>query len=329
MKHLLLLPAFAILGALPSFATPQCGDPVSGAVTLTADLACNNQSGLVVSASNTTINLNGHTLSCTGGGVGGTCQPVAGSSNIAGIRSANFSNVKILGPGVITGFGTGVYLEKGTAFTVSNVEITGPATTMANNNRYMSYGIFIDDAACPISIFGSDTTPAALVTFNQISNQSSGILVRDSGCVKIAQNVIHDINRINVVPNGYYATGMDLIRVSNSTVSYNSVTGVGYNFLYEAAVRMTAGNKTTLYGNNFSNNCSNGLLALWPNNTNVYGNVMKLNGTSSMSGACNAPGASNYDLNWSGNGNGNIFNPSNVCRTQSVSVAPGVCNPNE
>src|SRR5690242_17304345 len=129
----------------------QCGDTVSGNVTLMSDLVCVNQSGLKVSADNTFIHLNGHSIVCTGAGFAGSCQdPVGGpiSGLPVGIFSLNHDHVVVEGPGKIEGFAYGVELDGGKGLSVHQVSITGPAVPLSQNQRGLAIGIFMRNIGC-------------------------------------------------------------------------------------------------------------------------------------------------------------------------------------
>src|SRR5262249_237557 len=149
-KHMnkLFLALTMVLGAFQAQAALSCGDPVSGHVTLTNDIACvdnGTQSsivGLAVKADNTQIDLNGHTISGSGPGFVGSCQSTptynfqTGAPTSVGIVSFGHQNVQIKGPGTVTGFGTGIRLFTGPGLEVKDVTVTGPATpAFAANNR--------------------------------------------------------------------------------------------------------------------------------------------------------------------------------------------------
>ena len=143
MKLLSICLALSATGPLLAL---QCGDSVSGNVTLMADLVCVNQSGLKVSADNTTINLNGHSISCTGPGFAGSCQgpvgaPVSGLP--VGIFSLNHDHVTVIGPGTVSGFAFGVELDGGKGLDVQQVTVDGPAVPLTLNQRGTAVGIYM------------------------------------------------------------------------------------------------------------------------------------------------------------------------------------------
>lgn len=89
-----LLVVLFLTAPLQSWAQ-SCGDFLGGTVVLTSDLHCTTGwTALGVGADNTTIHLNGHTLS--------------GSRLLMGIDAVGYDNVTIRGPGRIMGFWLGV-----------------------------------------------------------------------------------------------------------------------------------------------------------------------------------------------------------------------------
>ena len=118
-QHSIFLAAFAAGLLSTSAYAVNCGSIFSD-VTLTLDLVCSNN-GFVVSGNNITINLNGHTLSCTGYNCG-ISDAIPTSS---GITSDGYSGLKVIGPGTIAGFSKGIHVGGGTNHTVSSIVITG------------------------------------------------------------------------------------------------------------------------------------------------------------------------------------------------------------
>jgi parallel beta-helix repeat protein len=326
MKHLLLLTACVFLTAGQSLAL-NCGDTISGNVTLTADLVCNSKTALIVSASNTTINLNGHTLSCLGAGVAGTCQATSinGQHSISGIKSENYSNVKVLGPGTITGFERGIQLTGGNKFVVQGVKVTGPILSLEENNRSVAIGIGIMKAPCPISFLGEDTTPSALVADNEVTAQAWGIRIDESSCAEVRSNIVHDINRAD--GNAY---GILLWKSTNTKVYRNSVFSVGLNRGQDSGIMLyTNANWNNVFSNVSNSNCGNGIYLLDSVKNKINDNTARHNGINSQGGRCGEPQSFVYDLKSTAPAPDNTWNFNNVCRKQNNGVTAGVCNPNE
>src|ERR671925_701612 len=73
-----------------------CGQAITGNLELTSDMTCEGD-GIIVQGSNLEIRLNGFTIRGPGS-----------DSNTTGILVEGASEVRIRGPGMVTGFGTGV-----------------------------------------------------------------------------------------------------------------------------------------------------------------------------------------------------------------------------
>src|SRR5215213_9167147 len=149
------------LGLRPNSGIASCGQVVTQDVTLTSDLNCDNGDGLIVGASDITINLNGYSI--TSGDETGSESPTTTASGdetgsesptttdydgSSGILVANAENVAISGLGEISGFSGGV-----TAFNqiVANLRegillIGSSDNVVAANNMYGNgaNGIYLD-----------------------------------------------------------------------------------------------------------------------------------------------------------------------------------------
>src|SRR5712691_8023264 len=123
-----------------------CGGTVTGAVALTSDLGCDGN-GLTVGADGTTIDLNGHTISCADpAGYLGSCQGLG----FVGIDTNTHNDVLIKGPGTITGFQVGVKVNMGSNVNVRDLTVTGPASPGAGSNpRPDAEGILVQFTVCP------------------------------------------------------------------------------------------------------------------------------------------------------------------------------------
>ena len=109
MKALISLALAALLAWHPDARALACGDTVSSDITLTADLHCSTGwNALYLPVGGVTIRLNGHTIS--------------GDIGLEGLSVFRASNVRILGPGRITGFWTGVNATAADYLTVQGVD---------------------------------------------------------------------------------------------------------------------------------------------------------------------------------------------------------------
>jgi hypothetical protein len=100
IASLLAFSALTTITSQPSTILAQtsdlCGSTISSDVELTADITCEGD-GIRVGGDNLTVNLNGFTLRGSGD-----------DTNTTGIIVDGASGVIIKGPGIVTGFGTGV-----------------------------------------------------------------------------------------------------------------------------------------------------------------------------------------------------------------------------
>ncbi|MCX6606777.1 MAG: right-handed parallel beta-helix repeat-containing protein [Acidobacteria bacterium] len=341
MKNKFFYTTALLLAPATLFANVQCGDAVSGIVNLTADLVCQNKPGLVVAADNTTINLNGFSISCESNGVAGTCQRLLNASGLVqpaqtymGIVSTGKSNVTIQGPGVIDGFAIGIRIQGGQNLKVDSVKVYGPAQTQAaTSQRFLTPGILLVGISCPVA-----TRVSASVTHNTVENQSVGIMLDSASCTTIFSNTVQD-------NNGRFGDshGIKLVNSSRNLISLNSLTrnganrqgGVpdsGINILAGAGDRFSkSGFPRRFCGNKVTSNCGDGIANANGASNNIFElNVARYNGLSQTSQQCMAaaPGVF-FDLAERNSGFGNNWNPNNTCRTNSVTIPNGVCNPFE
>jgi hypothetical protein len=304
----------------------NCGDLVSGSVTLTSDLNCSN-TGLTVSAGFTHINLNGHTISCTGAGYGGSCQVTHGP---AGIASFHHDFVEITGPGTIDGFALGIVLQSGLGFLVTNVKVTGPPQTdvIQNPRPQETVGIVIGSTSC---FFPFAPIPSAVLWSNDVSNYNMGIQLSQVGCAIVRENNVHDNN------GPADSHGIDVIATTNSLIDRNQVHANGGNSSAgnpDSGITLLAGGSSgnTVANNTVLNNCGNGIVAFnGAQNNNVLNNVVRFNATS-LAPQCRPSSVDLpkfFDLAELNEGTGNTWNLNNKCRTQSAGIPVGVCNPNE
>lgn len=325
MKRIQSMARALVLAALPVIlsANPTCNQPVSGVVELHADMVCTNTWGLWVNADNTTINLNGHTISCTGDGFMGSCQGLA----TRGISVNEHKNVTINGPGKITGFHTGVLFEDGSGNTVQNVEITGPPSAgYGNNLRPETFGVYVFQASCP-----PDYSTALKIAGNTISNQTLGINLVQSNCLKVNNNFVSN-NRSDLNES----TGIKLSDSGLNTIDANVVEYNGNNdsrFVQAGVAVLGFGAiNNTITNNQVTNNCSDGILFTKanPGANVVVGNTAKHNGESSQRGACKGVARGTYaDLAERAGAGGNRISLGNICNTQAGPVPAGTCTAQE
>ena len=315
--------AFLAVSPFVLSAAPSCGSTVTGTVVLDADMNCVNSHGLVVGSDNTTIDLNGHTISCSGPGYLGSCQGL----DKWGIMVWEKNNVTIKGQGKINGFEVGVWLQKTVGANVRDLEVTGPASPgFGSNPRADSAGILLQGAFCPA---GNLTT--ANIHGNKVSNHRLGIFLLFSGCANVGHNYAFD-NNSDSWQNSW---GIIAGQVSNTTIVANIVERNGDNLsIAEGGIAIGGPDaKNNVVTNNLSsNNCGDGIQlgAANPGSNVVTNNVMRNNGTSALNGKCKAPVAGAFfDLAERVGATGNNINKNNKCETQIGTLAAGICNAGE
>jgi hypothetical protein len=332
---LLMLAFAAMLLTTPAHAALSCGQVVTGAVTLTANLVCSGP-GLIVGADNTTIDLNGFKLSCSGGGGGylGSCQnslltPQPLPLSIPGITSNGFNNVTVHGPGTIWGFGEGVKMLNGNGLGVIGVTISGPVEPVSVDfisRRLLSVGVVIAQTKCSIGILALGYS--ATVEYNDVSNVTQGVQVSSASCVLVSANYLHDTS-------GAYGDthGIDVIAAGNNTISSNIVMRNGNNQGLTGGVDggimllNSGSNGNLVFQNYVADNCGDGITARnGAQNNNIFLNFSYNNSVSTQGGKCVfAPIGSFFDVSDRAEGPGNTWNKNNSCKSQSAGIPAGVC----
>ncbi len=313
----------------------NCGDTVSGTVNLTANLNCTDQSALVVGAANTTINLNGFSINCTGSGFLGSCQGTAGSSPVGtpiGISNPSFDAFTVKGPGSINGFAYGINSGGGTGHLIQGVTMDGPSVSPALNQRGVAIGIYITDTVCP-NPSPTEVGTAATLANNTISHHVNAILLTRAYCVQVFGNNLF----LNNGAKGS-AHGIAIAGGGHHSLYRNIVTSNGLNRAFDGGIYLTYFFSDTIhptdhnfvYGNMVSNNCGDGVATnSHASNTQVIANTARFNGVGTNDARCDlAPVGKFHDLTDFG-GAGNLWNMNNVCRTQTLTIPAGVCNPAE
>lgn len=232
--------ALTVVAAMTFFVSPahavvlNCGDAVAVNTTLTADVGPCPGEGLVVVASNLTLNLNGHK-------VFGQASPGQG----AGITVFNgLTNVTITS-GEVTAFDAGVALLGGTAHRVQSMHLHdnigpvngdfGDGVTMQGTDNSFVTGNLVE-ANGPydgIGMFGN--TDGNQITGNVVRNNVS--LGSNHGAGTAMQNTgirLENGSDGNLVQsNSVTGNGLDGIEIfansDNNTVRFNNVTGNGFN----------------------------------------------------------------------------------------------------
>lgn len=135
--------ALVVPGGAASVTGPQCGDVVTGDMTLTQDLVCSGDGLVVPGWANVHLNLGGHSISGSGGGTGVAIGPTF----VEDPSMLEPGSVTVEG-GAIRGFGTGVQISgddgvstllldrlavRDNDYGVSFAVNPGPATVLSNS----------------------------------------------------------------------------------------------------------------------------------------------------------------------------------------------------
>ena len=349
----------ALLFAMPAHAL-TCGQVVTGVVTLTADLTCQNSTALLVQSSSTTINLNGHSLRCISAtGYLGSCQaPNVGQAiGNAGILVAPngwtlgdpvIENIKIIGPGVISGFEYGVDIAGAFAVTINHVTITGPVddNPPSDVNPGRSFAAGINATADQCSRDTSSELRSLTITSNDISNQDIGVWMSAVSCAVVVNNYIHDNTSSH---KSFFAYGILLTGQASpwplsvhNVISDNRVNRNGNNvyefnwpgswqFMYpafDAGIAITGGTAThnLILNNQVVGNCGDGIeFNTAANNNTVSGNTALENSKLTYGGRCDAvPPKTFFDAAERWPGVVNDWDP-NTCQTKSPGVPAIAC----
>src|SRR5919106_650053 len=229
------------LGLRPNSGIASCGQVVTQDVTLTSDLNCDNGDGLIVGASDITINLKGYSITAddaagsedkttTAGDAAGsedtttTAGDAAGSEDTtttdydgsSGILVANADNVAIAGLGEISGFSRGVTFLGSSGGAVTDIQLANNdigAVVASSEGTEISRNTITNNGIAVVS----DGSNGGVTAFNQIvANVEQGILILGS-----SDNVVAANNMYGNGDNGIYLDPMS----QRNHLDYNTVFG--------------------------------------------------------------------------------------------------------
>ncbi len=223
----------------------MCGDTLLVDTVLNADLNCVNETALFIGAIDVEVDLNGHTIDCTGAGYLGSCQGLG----FSGVDQDGFTGMTVTGPGTIDGFTWGVFVDA-TGANVKDLFITGPASLgIGLNPRALAQGILVTGILCPIDF---DTT--VNIHGNEIDNHGQGVALIDANCVNIHHNVIHDNNS-----DSFESSGILLVRSDNNKIQHNDVFNNGEDLLIDGGILLYTSDSNNIHQNDVSNNNGEGI----------------------------------------------------------------------
>jgi parallel beta-helix repeat protein len=215
-----------------------CGSVVSGTVTLRKNMNCSDD-GLIIGEDATTLNLNGFSIQ----------GPGKDSSN-AGI-SVTKDNIKILGPGVVSGFETGILLTGGGEISVKSV--------ILQNNQI---GTFFT---------GSDTSS---VEENIMRNNDVAVAGHSANDLEITSNIM-DVNVL---------AGITFVNTHGSTIAGNSIQESQNGIFFDSQSSGNIATLNNLRDNTVDLNNSDGLVPTSNANTFLGNTCVK----SDPDGLCDA-----------------------------------------
>jgi len=263
------------LGLRPNSGIASCGQVVTQDVTLTSDLNCDNGDGLIVGASDITINLNGYsitsgdetgsesptttaapgdetgsespTTTASGDETGSESPTTTDYDGSSGILVANAENVAISGLGEISGFSRGVTFLGSSGGHLTDVQLANNdigAVMASSSGTEISRNTFTNNGIAVVS----DGSNGGVTAFNQIvANLREGILLIGS-----SDNVVAANNMYGNGANGIYLDPMS----QGNNIDYNTVFGHETADLNNADGMPTNVNQNS-FGDN--NNCGTSL----------------------------------------------------------------------
>lgn len=297
--------------ALGQTSVTSCG-PISapGAYQVNADITSVFMTCIQITASDVTLFLNQHTISCVGPFLG-SCQ-VFGPGPIGIDVGTGVTGVAVMGPGVVTGFDTGIHVSSSNAL-IKRVEVTGPeclspftclrpdsvgievegvsgVNLLQNTVHNFADGIHLDDVTCPGGSASCVLNDNASFDNFSIPIPCHGITLNHTTGYTLTRNIAH-----NNGENGFENAGIYVVNGStgNTITNNNSSNNLGFGIAASGAGTS---------GNNFVNNVALGNTFI----PGVYGDLGEVDGAGP-----------------------NMWNNNNTCNTEVGTVPPGVCGPGE
>lgn len=261
-----------------------CNKPVSGNVVFKGDVQCTDSSGLIVVASNTTINFNGFRLQCAAPGTGfhNSCQGLGMMTepDVGVVIKPGLSNVRVKGAGSLVGFDQGVLIDggpysKASGHQVERVHVSGPdamgglfelSVTGVAGERPPTQGIVVLNVKCPPygwDDWGDNKDGGSRIKIhrNSVDNHTIGVLLSDANCVEVNTNFLHDANSGRAEFAGQASHGIR-IEGSGNTDWDGSKKGAHDNLLHgnmviDSGINVPDDSGVALVGNATRNRISN------------------------------------------------------------------------
>ena len=217
----------------PLAISPSCGQVITQNVVLTSNLNCADSDGLIVSASDIVIDLNGHTIS------GPDVNSQEKTSSKVGVMIPNMNNV-VVQDGTIQGFQAGVLMTGS-----QNVELK---SIVSKNNQIGAFSTGASIVNAHLSILmnneigfaGHSTQQPTLENNILYQNALAGITLVNT------DNGVITLNSITESGNGLYVDNQS----NNNNVNFNNV------LLNEIDLNNANGLPVNTNGNTYDqNNC--------------------------------------------------------------------------
>ena len=202
-----------------------------GNYVVTADLTCPfisnmGNAGIVITASNVSVNLNGRTITGFVGREG---------IKIMGDREHRVDHVGISGPGLIRNFGTGIVIQDADFVQVSGVTVAGTGAGTALSDDQSVFGIFasrssrltVGQNVISQAFYGVllDDSVGAAVTGNQVLGNVFGIVVGSGSGNAVTGNTASGNKSIGILlGNGHMLVTTS--RVASNTTNGNGDAGI-------------------------------------------------------------------------------------------------------
>jgi hypothetical protein len=165
--------------ALAQESEDLCGTEVKGDLELSSDMVCDGD-GLHVTGRDLTIHLNGHTIRGSGT-----------DSNTTGIHVDGVREVRIRGPGIITGFGTGIaYTDaSGGAIRDTHLSRNDIGILLDQTSDTFVKQDYISDSRIGVLNRASNNTEVEIAI---LTGNKEGIRLEKSSSVDVDFNIIMD-----------------------------------------------------------------------------------------------------------------------------------------
>jgi parallel beta-helix repeat protein len=217
--------------------TPPFPIDEPGLYVLARDLNCPGD-GIIITADNAVLNLNGHTLTGSGSGAGVRAEGTEANSTIEGLRVEN---------GTVTGFIDGILLDNTPGARVTSVVAQGNAEGIVADG--CAGCRFENNRANSNSVDGFDVTngPGVQLRGNTANGNGDDGIEIDG----ISPSIVVEGNTANGnATDGFGGAGIDLDsgdvdngRVRGNTTSNNNRNGIEVNF--RATGNLLEGNRAT------------------------------------------------------------------------------------